>query len=106
MNGAYAATAIALIAALAKRGMVSGSMSKNPHTNRVRVNFNLNRSTFTSKVSDQDKYFQYSLYGNTSNIGNIQIQSQSSQNRPNDKGTVLGWAELVCLKDVSVYCDV
>ena len=68
MNGAYAATTIALIAALAKRGMVSGSMSKNPHTNRVKVNFNLNRSTFTSKVSDQDKYFQYSLYGNTSNI--------------------------------------
>lgn len=109
MNGAYGAVALALLTALAKKGLISGSASKvngsNPHLNRVRVNFNLNRSTFSKNVSDKDKYFQYSIYGNTSNIGNIQIQSQSKQNKPNDKGNVLGWSEIVCLKDVTVYCD-
>jgi len=110
MNGAYAATAVAILTALAKRGIVTGSASKvdpnNPHSNRIRVNFNLNRSTFGAKgLSDSEKYYQYSLYGNTTNIGNIQIQSSSRVNQGNELGLVMGWAEIVCLKNVTVWCD-
>ena len=42
----YAAVGVGFVLAGLKSGLFSGSMSKDPHSGRVRINFNLNKSKF------------------------------------------------------------
>lgn len=80
---------------------LSGSPAKqNIHADRIRVNFNLNRSFFNhGSQFFSEKYFQYSVYG---------VPTTKSENALTDKKTSgrTNFAEVVALKNVSFWCDV
>ena len=106
MNKQYLAI-LGTIAAAGALGMVKTTITKgsqNPHSGRIRVNFNVNKSTLARGVDN--KYYQYSVYGNPYVIENSTYARDINPITASAKGTRTNWAELVCLKDVTVWCDV
>ena len=105
-NDAYKVIGASILLGMLKKGLAKGSMSK--HKGRVRVNFNLNKSNFSSQVSERE--YIYSIYGNQEAYN----ASSALKDRGEDKvfisrfnkGTRTNYAESVFLKDATVWCDV
>jgi hypothetical protein len=98
-------SALATIAGVGLLGMAKFA-SINPHTGRVRVNFNINRSTLSNAVPPKERYYQYSVYGNPFVINHSTSDVNIKEISEKDKGHRTNWSELVCLKDVTVWCDI
>ena len=100
-NAGLIGVGLPLIMSLIKNGMVSSSGSQNLHDGRIRVNFNLNKSFFNHGSNDfSERYFQYSVYGNPiEGDKNYAIGKFS-------KGITTNYAEVVALRDVSIWCDI
>ena len=105
----YAAVGLGFVLAGLKSGMFSGSMTKDRHSGRVRINFNLNKSKFYGPASD--RFYQYSIYGNQQAIDHSSVLRDLQE----EKGDVLisefgygkrtNFSEASFLKDVTVWCD-
>ena len=112
-KGGYAAVGLGFVLAGLKSGMFSGSMTKDKHSGRVRINFNLNKSKF--KVEDNnfaDRYYQYSVYGNPYALDHSSILQKMQEQKGNvliskfDYGKRTNFSEASFLKDVTFWCDV
>jgi len=112
-KGGYAAVGLGFVLAGLKSGIFSGSMTKDKHSGRVRINFNLNKSKF--KVEDNnfaDRYYQYSVYGNPYALDHSSILQQMQEQKGNvlisqfEYGKRTNFSEASFLKDVTFWCDV
>jgi len=112
-KGGYAAVGLGFILAGLKSGMFSGSMTKDKHSGRVRINFNINKSKFEVENDNfADRYYQYSVYGNPYALDHSSILQQMQETKGNvlisefEYGKRTNFSEASFLKDVTFWCDV